>query len=258
MRIKIGKPEWDKYFYHARQRFLQRKMKNEPLEKETAKVQFCLKELVDNGFLPHTNYSLDAFLAYRKLVHDNFYIIWTAINPPMEHLLYAISDILQPKNVLGLGVFTGNPVAWSLGPAIQQRYLPKKLVGVEIDPKHAIKGQENFDKISPNFKVPFLARDGFDVVKEYADNEIDMVYLDANGFDPATGKNGKNINYSFAKAAYSKLKPGGVLMCHNAYQPSFLREAAMFVEYTANEEYFEKTTTIAIDEMGLELAIKKA
>ena len=110
MRQIIKRTEWDRWFYHARQRFLQRKMQNEPLPQETAKVAYCLEELIKNGFIPHEKYDRDGFLKFRDSVHQNFFIYWTAINPPMEHLLYAISDIIRPKNILGLGVFTGNPV----------------------------------------------------------------------------------------------------------------------------------------------------
>ena len=86
--------------------------------------------------VPQIEYNKDQFYAFREIVHKNFFIYWTAINPPVEHLLYALSDILQPKNILGLGVFTGNPVVWSMGPAINKVYEATKLVGVEINKDH--------------------------------------------------------------------------------------------------------------------------
>ncbi len=67
----------------------------------------------------------------------------------------------------------------------------------------------------------------------------------------------KNINFSFLKEAYSKLKSGAIALCHNAFQPSFQKEAKMFVEFTDNTNYFNRTATISIDEMGLEFSIKK-
>jgi predicted O-methyltransferase YrrM len=257
MRILIGKKEWNKYYYYKPQRLFQRRINNESIEKEIEKVQYCLDQLKENHFIPHTNYSIQKFLQYRDLVHKNFYIIWTAINPPMEHLLYAISEITQPKNILGLGVFTGNPVAWSFGPAIMHSYTASKLQAVEIDPNHAKKGQENFDKITTDPKVDFLCENGFDTIPKYPDSSIDLLYLDANGYDPSTKRNSKNINFSFLKEAYSKLKSGAIALCHNAFQPSFQKEAKMFVEFTDNTNYFNRTATISIDEMGLEFSIKK-
>jgi predicted O-methyltransferase YrrM len=257
MRVLITKSEWRKYYYYKPQKFLQKRITNEAFEREREKVQYCLEKLKENRFIPHTNYSIDKFLEYRELVHRNFYVIWTAINPPMEHLLYAISDILQPKNILGLGVFTGNPVAWSLGPAIMHSYISEKLKAVEIELKHALKGQENFDKITNDPHVEFNCENGFETIPTYLDSSIDLLYLDANGFDPTTKRSSKNINYSFLSAAYSKIKFGGFVLCHNAFQPSFRKEAKMYLDFTANEQFFIRTATIGIDEMGLEFTIKK-
>ncbi len=257
MRTIVGKSEWNSHYYYKPQRIFQRRIFNESIEKETKKVQFCLDQLKEYQFIQHTKYSIDKFLQFRELVHKNFYIIWTAINPPMEHLLFAISEITQPKNILGLGVFTGNPVAWSFGPAIMHSYIPESLKAVEMDPKHAQKGQENFDKIATDPKVEFLCENGFDTIPGYPDCSIDLLYLDANGYDPATKRNSKNINYSFLKEAYPKLKSGAIVLCHNAFQPSFRKEAKMYLEFTEDSNYFSRTATIAIDEMGLEFSIKK-
>ena len=257
MRVLITKPEWNKFYYYRPQKFLQKRIKSEPFERETEKVHYCLDQLKSNYFIPHTQYSVDKFLEFRELVHRNFYIIWTAINPPMEHLLYAISEIVQPKTILGLGVFTGNPVTWSFGPAIMHSYKADHLKAVELELKHAQKGQENFDKITTDPHVEFNCENGFDTIPKYPESSIDLLYLDANGYDPTTQHSSKNINYSFLAASYSKLKSGSIILCHNAYQPSFRKEAKMYLEFTANDQYFTRTATIGIDEMGLEFTIKK-
>ncbi len=264
MRKVIKRREWDKYYYYSRQKWRQKKIKNESPEEEEKKVEIVLSELKNYGMIPHTEYNYEKFLHYRNLVHDNFFVYWTAINPPMERLLYALSEILKPKNILGLGIFTGNPVAWSLGPAIEQEYEIEKLAAVEIDENHARLCDENFKEITTrndkdgftNITVSIHARDGFEVLKEYSEESIDLLYLDANGFDPATKKNSKNINTTFLKRGYSKIKPGGYAMCHNAYQKSFRKKASGYLDFTDNEEYFEKTATCAIDEMGLEVSKK--
>lgn len=257
MHTKITKKEWDRYYYYHRERWFQRKITNESPAAEEAKVDTVLKTLYDHNMIPHVHYDKTQFYAFREVVHTNFFIYWTAINPPMEHVLYALSDILRPKNILGLGVFTGNPVVWSMGPALCGVYFPNKLVGVELNQEHARIGQENFDKIRKNVSVAFLGEDGFDVLDRYLDNEIDLLYLDANGEDPETKKRNKRINYSLLKKAYPKIRPGGWAMCHNAYQASFRREAAAYLDFTADERYFSHSATIGIDEQGLEFSIKK-
>jgi predicted O-methyltransferase YrrM len=257
VRYTIKKDEWDKFYYHSEQfEGKQQKITNESTEAELEKVKYVMEQLKNNGFLPTSVYDAAKFYEFRELIHENFFIIWTAINPPMEHLLYALSDVIRPKNILGLGIFTGNPVVWSMGPAIQKSYPSTKLVGVEIDKNHGRLCQDNFNEVAGENFVKIYPEDAFEIIETYENEEVDMLYLDANGIDPETNKSSKRINYSLLKKAYPKLKPGGIAMCHNAYQPSFIKEAADFFKLTENEEYFVKTATIGIDEMGLEFAIK--
>ncbi|MHA1340772.1 MAG: hypothetical protein ACTSRZ_11855 [Promethearchaeota archaeon] len=273
MRIYIEKPEWNQFYYKSRQFKKQKKIQNETLEQEKEKVEYCLSVLHKEEFLLNTDYDLDKFLGFRELVRENFFIYWTAINPPMEHLLFAISNILKPINILGIGIFTGYPIVWSMGPAILGMYSPQDkgssnfiLNAIEIDKNHAKICQENFDKIcnklqnSPKVKVH--AVDGHQYLKELPNNSIDLLYLDANGKDPEAksifkrNRNTKRINYTLLKAAYDKIKPGGAILCHNATMKSFKREAKDYLNFTADENFFSKTASIAIDEMGLEFSKK--
>ena len=62
---------------------------------------------------------------------------------------------------------------------------------------HAQKGQDNFNKIRTDPHVEFSSENGFDTIPTYADSSIDLLFLDANGFDPTTQRNSKNLNYIF-------------------------------------------------------------
>ena len=259
----IKKEEWDNFYYYERQIEGQIQITDESFSDELDKVRYCLNSLKSQGYIDHTNYSVDKFKEFRLLVHEKFVVYWTAINPPMEHLLWALSEITQPKRIMGLGIFTGNPVVWSMGPALMNLYSCDVLEAVEIDKDHARVCQNNFDAISFPGKVAVYAEDGFDVISRVADQSVDLLYLDANGKDPL-GKtwskrrsNTKRINYSFLFKMLPKIKPSGFAMCHNVYQPSFREHAGDFLELTADVEHFSKTVTLAIDEMGLEFSIKK-
>ncbi len=264
MRLLITRPEWDKGFYHSAQRPGQVKITGEPETVEIQKVAAVLRELHTANFIHNEKYDLRLFSLFRGKVHENFFIFWTAINPPMERLLYALSYILQPRNILGIGIFTGNPLVWSLGPAIDHHYVPNKLVGVEIDLNNAGLCRENMDQVRGDVPVTILPEDGFDVLERYEDGEIDLLYLDANGYDPdardkgGSTRNTKNVNTGLLKKAYSKIRPGGLIFCHNAYQPSFQKEASDYLAFTNDQKSFAKTATIGIDEMGLEFSIKQS
>ncbi|MEX2753859.1 MAG: O-methyltransferase [Candidatus Sigynarchaeota archaeon] len=257
MRYLITRPEWDETYYYHEERKGQRKIINEPPEQEMKRVDTVLSELVKYGFINTTKYDLAAFDQYRKLVHENFFIFWTAINPPVERLLYALSYITRPKTAIGFGIFTGNPIAWSFGPAIQKIYKATRLEAVEIDQNNGRICTDNFNEIKGDAPLVVRVEDGFETIERFKSAELDLVYMDANGKDPETGENNKRINYTFLKKAYPKLKPGGLAIVHNAYQESFKKDAGVYLDFTANEEYFEKTATIGIDEQGLEISIKK-
>lgn len=251
MRDIIKREEWDKFYYHS-----------ESETEEQEKVKYVLEKLHELNYIDSIAYDIELFKTFRKKVKENFFIYWTAINPPMEHLLFALSYILKPKNILGIGIFTGNPVVWSMGPAICGVYHADKLAAVEINKDHARKCAENFNKTAGENVVKVYPEDGFKVLERYTDSEIDLLYLDANGKDPLAkgifgrNKNTKRINYSLLKTALPKIKSRGFAMCHNAYQPSFKRQAGDYLKLTEDESFFLKTTTIGIDEMGLEFSIK--
>nr|MDO8119238.1 hypothetical protein [Candidatus Sigynarchaeota archaeon] len=255
MRHIITRPEWLKVYYYGKERDDQVKMENESQESEMQKVAITLDELKSHGFIQSTHYDNEKFLAFRELVHENFFIFWTAISPPMERLLYALSYIIQPPNILGLGIFTGNPVVWSLGPAIQKIYSSTKLAAVEIDKNHARICNDNFIEIKGDVPITIHARDGFEVLKEYTPAELDLLYMDANGTDPETGQNSKRINYTFLKRGYDLIKPGAYAICHNAVNGA-TSGMEDYLVFTADETYFSRTATIFIDEQGLEVSIK--
>jgi len=258
MRTVISRPEWDEGYYYSKERENQVKIEHEPAKQEIEKVTIVLGELQSLGFINDTAYDLDLFEQYRQLVHENFFIFWTAINPPVERLLYALSYILQPRTIFGFGIFTGNPVAWSFGPAIQQVYPANRLDAVEIDPNNGRICTDNFNEIKGDTPLTVHVEDGFDTIENFEDGEIDLLYMDANGTDPETGLNNKRVNYTFLKKAYAKIKPGGFAIVHNAYQESFKRDASDYLDFTADESYFTKTVTVGIDEQGLEISIKKS
>lgn len=258
MRAMITRPEWDEGYYYSREREGQVKIEHEPTEQEIEKVAIVLDELKSLKFINDVNYNLEMFDKYRQLVHENFFIFWTAINPPVERLLYALSYILQPRTIFGFGIFTGNPIAWSFGPAIQGIYPAVRLDAVEIDPNNGRLCMDNFNEIKGDTPLVVHVEDGFDTIELYEEGEIDLLYMDANGTDPETGLNNKRINYTFLKKAYSKIKPGGFAIVHNAYQESFKKDAGDYLDFTADENYFLKTVTVGIDEQGLEISIKKS
>lgn len=245
MRVEIKHPDW---------KLTREEINKESQEQENARVSFVLDELKKHGIIDSVDYDIDSFLEYRALVKENFFVFWTAIYPPMEHLLYALSDIIKPKNLLGLGIFTGNPVVWSMGPAIQGHYDSEKLVAVEIDENNARLCSDNFDQIKGEAPVTVLGEDGFDVLDRYGKKEIDLLYMDANGLDPETGASSKRINYSFLKKAYDNLKPGSYAICHNSTMPSFKEEAGDYLVLTAEDSLFQKTASIHIDDQGLEVS----
>ena len=185
----------------------------EPPEREIQVVDQALTALHTAGVLPHTRYDHAKMLAHREAVRKLFEIPWTAISPRMQRLLYAISAVVQPQNMIAAGVFCGNTFISNAGAAVGPGacYQAKQLIGVEIDPESAALAERNVRRIDATGVARIVADDALNVVAGF-DGPIHLLYLDADG----TPEQGKGIYLDILRAAYDKMPPGAVVLAHNS------------------------------------------
>jgi predicted O-methyltransferase YrrM len=223
----------------------------EPLEAEIAVVDEALAMLVAEGILPHATYDHDLFLAYRQAVIDNVEIPWTAITPRMQRLLYAISAIHQPEQMLAAGVFCGNTFLSNAGAAVGPgaAYEAKVCIGVEIDPERAALAESNVRKIDPTGTAIAIAADAIDVAANWT-SPIDLMYLDADG----TAETGKGVYLTILQAGWDKMPEGAIVLAHNSVNAA--DRLTNYLEFVRDEDNCASVNVI-FDGEGLEVSAKR-
>ncbi len=124
------------------------------------------------------------------------------LNVPPEHgrFLQLMTEFSGAKRVLEVGTSNGYSGLWI---ARGLRRTGGRLVTIEIDKGRADAARENFKKAGFDDVITSHLGDAFQVIPKL-DGQFDMIFLDAGNFK------------AFFEAVRSRLRPGGVLLSHNA------------------------------------------
>ena len=231
----------------------------DPLLDEVENIDKAVAQMRELGVLTgpgecnHTS-----FEALRSAVRENFEVPWTSITPPMERLLYSISAVNQPRNIVAIGIFCGNTLIWNIGAACGpgRCYSAERLVGVEIESKSAALARTNLERIGVLDSVELLDEDGHGTL-EKVDYPIDLLYLDANGALPGTtGPNTKKIYLTLLQRAYDKMPPGSLVLAHDTLPEWFVRSAGEYLDFVRDPAYFRESISVEPDRVGIEVSVK--
>jgi predicted O-methyltransferase YrrM len=182
---------------------------------EASFVDAALATLREHDLIATTSYSSDAFEAYRERVASCFEHAGrvTYIFPEEARLLYALAEITRPRRVAFLGSYYGYWAIWAL-PAIAAAGGRATLVDVNSD--HVALARHNIERLGFGANAEVTARDAISYMHESAEL-FDWIVLDAEG--PKRGlpydETDKALYYPMARAALGRLRPGGILACHN-------------------------------------------
>ena len=223
----------------------------EPLEREIAVVDEALEVLRAAGILPHTSYDHEKMLAHRGAVRATFEMPWTAITPRMQRLLYAVSAIVQPDNMIAAGVFCGNTFISNAGAAVGPGacYTASQLIGVEIKPEEAERAERNVRRIDPTGVARVVAADAVEVARAFSE-PLGLLYLDADG----TPEKGKGIYLDILRACCEVMPSGAVVLAHNSLNAATrLKHYLAFVRDPAS---FAASVNVIFDIEGLEVSVK--
>jgi predicted O-methyltransferase YrrM len=223
----------------------------EAIEDEIAVVDAALRALHEAGILPHARYDHGKMLAHREAVASRFEIPWTAITPRMERLLYAISAILRPPNMIAAGVFCGFTFVSNAGAAVGPGacYQARQLIGIEIKPEEAARAERNVRRLDPTGVARIVAADAVDVVAQFRD-PVHLLYLDADG----AGGRGKGVYLDIVKAAYKRIPPGAVVLAHNSV--NLADRLAYYLAFVRDSGRFRASVNVVFDGEGLEVSMR--
>jgi predicted O-methyltransferase YrrM len=239
--------DWNTYRmeYRAPQRDL------EPITNEIAVVAEALHVLRQAAALPHTNYDHEKMLAHRQAVRGSFEIPWTAITPRMERLLYALSAITQPPNMIAAGVFCGFTFISNAGAAVGPGacYQARDLVGLEIKKEEADRAERNVRKIDPTGVARIVAADAVAFAADFS-SPVGLLYLDANG----DAGRGKGIYLEILKGCYDRLPPGSLVLAHNSVNSA--ERLKSYSEFVRDPRHFRASVNVILDKEGLEVSAR--
>ena len=223
----------------------------EPEEREIEVVQGTLEMLRTEGILPHTRYDGAKFLAHREAVRETFEIPWTAISPRMQRLLYAVSAIVQPVNMIAAGVFCGNTFISNAGAAVGPGacYVADSLLGVEIVPAEAERAERNVRRVDPTGVAAVVAADAVDVARDFP-GPIHLLYLDADG-DAARGK---GIYFDILRAAWDRMPAGAVVCAHNSVNCA--DRLKHYLAHVRDPAHLRASVNVVFDIEGLEVSVR--
>ncbi|MEW6357064.1 MAG: class I SAM-dependent methyltransferase [Planctomycetota bacterium] len=189
-----------------------------------------------------------SFEALRKVVHAHFNIPWTSITPAMERLLYAISAVNRPRNVVAVGIFCGNTLIWNVGPACGpgKCYAAQRLIGIEVKPDRAGMARDNLRAIGVTDSVQVIAGDGHEILRQI-DYPIHLLYLDCDcPYKP------------MLDAAYDKVPQGGLVIAHNTLHKGWLKEKTSheYLAHVRDPAVFRESVSVEPDDLGIEVSMK--
>lgn len=247
MALTFEAPDWQAYRmeWHEPHRQL------EPVGEEIATVDQALVALVAAGILPNADYDHSRMQAHRDAVRDHFDIPWTAITPRAHRLLYAINAIRRPDVMVAVGIFCGNTFIANAGAAVGPgaSYLARRLVGIEIRPREALRARRNVAMLDPDGKSEIIAADGGEWLRQFK-GVIDLLYLDADG--PA-GR-GKSIYLDLLDDAQHALRPGSIVIAHNSVNSA--ADLSDYLTFVRDPARFSESVNVVLDDQGLEISLR--
>lgn len=178
-------------------------------------VAAALERLRKEGVIETTSYCTEAFEAYRTRVAASFDHAErvTYIFPEEERLLYALAEVTKPHRVAFLGSYYGYWAVWAL-PAISAAGGTATLL--DTDGECVSLARRNIECLGLGGSAEVVARDAITYMLESREH-FDWVVLDAEG--PKLGlpydETDKALYYAMGTAAIERLRPGGMLICHN-------------------------------------------
>ncbi len=219
-------------------------------EEET--VDSALELLREHGLAgPSAGYEKAAFERHREVVGREFEGTWTSLSPTMQRLMYMLTSVRRPRNLLELGSFWGFTLAMFAGPCVGEHraYAADRIIGIDPDTVMTEKARANFAKLPNVGEVELLAEDARTAL-ERIPGTFDFVYIEAKC------PGGDRLYLELLKQIYDRLPEGAWVIAHDSIDWTFGAEMAEYLPYVRDTSRFSESVAFEIDECGLELTVK--
>jgi predicted O-methyltransferase YrrM len=200
---------------------------------------------------PTASYDRHAFDNHRRLIKKQFEGSWTSLSPTMERLIYMLTSVRRPVDLIELGSFWGYTLAWFAGPCVgpYRSYEAARIIGIDVNEKMASRARSNFAKLQHCESLELIAEDAR-IALERISGPFDFAYIEAKSDDE------DGLYLDVLKRIYDRLPPGAWVIAHDNVDWTFAEEMAEYLPYVRDKAHFSESIAFEIDECGLELSIK--
>lgn len=192
----------------------------------------------------------DAFLRLSDVIHTTYEVPSTTFTPIMRRLIFALGFKARPRVIVGVGTYVGYTFSWLLRDRADGESAPfcESAFGIDTDAAANKLARRNCAAIGHGGRLTFMDGDGVALLPQFKE-PIDLLYLDLD--DPATGKAG----YRRAlEAASTLLRPGGLVLAHDACVGKFASDFDAYHGYVQESGLFSGTWVLPVDHCGLSVA----
>ncbi len=221
-------------------------------EAATFFINSALDFLKEKKIIPdETSFDFDACIKFNEEIETIFDGPWSSLSHSMKYLIYMLTSIKQPKDLLEFGSFWGYTLAWFAGPYLgeNKKYNANRIIGIDIDKKMCNLAINNFSKLINSEKVEIINEDARNAIKNL-DGNFDFLYLEAKAKDIP------GLYLILLKQVYDKLPKGAWVIAHDTTALQFQKENEEYLEWVRNKKNFSESISFDIDRYGLELSIK--
>jgi predicted O-methyltransferase YrrM len=196
-------------------------------------------------------YNKRSFAEFRRTVQEEFQGSWSSLTPVMERLIYMLTSVRRPKNLLELGSFWGYTLAFFAGPCIgvTPSFQAERIIGIDIDKANTELARENFSRLPNTDSIELIANNALKALPAIP-GPFDFVYIEAK--DEKT----EGLYLDILKAVYDRLPEGAWIIAHDNNDWTFRSEMAQYLPYVRDTVNFSQSICFDVDNCGLELTIK--
>jgi len=208
-------------------------------------IDVVLGELSNCTGLDYSPFDSQAFHITYKRVSETFVVRKSSITTRMARLLYGISAMTKPKNVLVIGSALSNALIWLAIPVLDTA---DKIVGVDLNQEDNEESLANLKRYGAN-NVQILTMNGLDANCIFS--TIDLLFIDIY-----SDTHGKLEYVDIVEKLYSLLEKGALVLAHDICHPKFMIDLALYLAIVRDKNNFQCTCSIGIDRYGLEVSMR--
>ena len=216
-------------------------------------VDAALQYLKGKKFVEvNSSYNKERFREFReyhkqKMVKKS----WTSLSPVMERMFFMLTSVKKPMNMIELGCFWGNTLAWFAGPCIgpNPSCKPQRIIGIDNDENAIGMAKENFRNIENTENLQLISEDA-KISLNYLNGQFDFVYIEAKGSDQ------EDLYLPLLKLIYDKIPKNGWVIAHDFTRFSAQDDLRDYLRFVRDKSNFQESISFDIDAYGIELSIK--